>query len=35
MSPTDPIRNPRAEYSPEALAACEKALRTILTKIGP
>lgn len=26
---------PRAEYTPEAVAACEKALRTILTKIGP
>ena len=35
MDPTEPIRNPRAEYSPGALAACEKALRTILTKVGP
>jgi peptidoglycan hydrolase-like protein with peptidoglycan-binding domain len=26
---------PRLTYTPEALAACEKALRTILTKIGP
>jgi len=26
---------PRAEYTPEAVAACEKALRTILIKIGP
>lgn len=24
-----------SEYTPEALAACEKALRTILVKIGP
>ena len=35
MNPTEPIPNPRAQYSPEALAACEKALRTILTKVGP
>jgi hypothetical protein len=35
MTPTDPVRNPRSLYSPEALAACEKALRTILTKVGP
>jgi hypothetical protein len=27
--------HPRAVYAPEALAACEKALRTILTKVGP
>jgi len=27
--------HPRAVYTPEALAACEKALRTILTKVGP
>jgi hypothetical protein len=27
--------NPRLVYTPEALAACEKALRTILTNIGP
>jgi hypothetical protein len=26
---------PRLTYTPEALAACEKSLRTILTKIGP
>jgi hypothetical protein len=26
---------PRLLYTPEALAACEKALRTILTKVGP
>jgi hypothetical protein len=31
----EPTRNLRAQYSPEALAACEKALRTILTKVGP
>lgn len=35
MNPIEPILNPRAQYSPEALAACEKALRTILTKVGP
>jgi len=28
-------RAPRAEYTPEAVAACEKALRTLLVKIGP
>ncbi|HEY9449785.1 MAG TPA: hypothetical protein VIQ60_08520 [Gemmatimonadaceae bacterium] len=28
-------RPPRAEYTPEAVEACEKALRTLLTKIGP
>jgi hypothetical protein len=28
-------KNPESEYAPEALAACEKALRTILKKIGP
>ena len=28
-------KNPRLVYTPEALAACEKALRTILTNIGP
>jgi hypothetical protein len=28
-------RLPRAEYTPEAVAACEKALRTLLAKIGP
>ncbi|MGO8791259.1 MAG: hypothetical protein ACLQVL_28275 [Terriglobia bacterium] len=33
--PTEPPRHPRADYTPEALAACEKALRTILTKVGP
>ena len=33
--PTEPPRHPRAVYTPEALAACEKALRTILTKVGP
>ena len=27
--------NPRLLYTPQALAACEKALRTILTHIGP
>jgi hypothetical protein len=27
--------NPRLVYAPQALAACEKALRTILTNIGP
>jgi hypothetical protein len=27
--------NPRLLYTPQALAACEKALRTILTNIGP
>jgi hypothetical protein len=27
--------NPQHLYTPEALEACEKALRTILTKIGP
>lgn len=27
--------NPQHLYTPEALAACEKALRTILTKVGP
>ncbi|MEP6621541.1 MAG: hypothetical protein ABJE47_19595 [bacterium] len=26
---------PRAEYTPEAVRACEKALRTLLSKIGP
>jgi hypothetical protein len=35
MNPVEPTRNPKAQYSPEALAACEKALRTILTKVGP
>lgn len=35
MTPMEPTRNLRAQYSPEALAACEKALRTILTKVGP
>ena len=35
MDRNEAIRNPRAQYSPEALAACEKALRTILTKVGP
>ena len=33
--PTEPSPHPRAVYTPEALAACEKALRTILTKVGP
>lgn len=33
--PIDPPPHPRADYTPEALAACEKALRTILTKVGP
>ena len=33
--PTEPPLHPRADYTPEALAACEKALRTILTKVGP
>jgi hypothetical protein len=33
--PIEPPRPPRADYTPEALAACEKALRTILTKVGP
>ena len=33
--PTEPPLHPRAVYTPEALAACEKALRTILTKVGP
>ena len=28
-------KNPQSVYTPEALAACEKALRTILKKIGP
>lgn len=27
--------NPKLLYTPKALAACEKALRTILKKIGP
>ena len=27
--------HPRAEYTPAAVEACEKALRTLLTKIGP
>ena len=27
--------NPRLLYTPQALAACEKALRTILTNTGP
>jgi hypothetical protein len=27
--------NPQLLYTPRALAACEKALRTILKKIGP
>lgn len=31
----EPDPHPRGAYSPAALAACEKALRTILTKIGP
>jgi hypothetical protein len=35
MNLAEPTRNPKAQYSPEALAACEKALRTILTKVGP
>jgi hypothetical protein len=26
---------PRSEYTPAAVAACEKALRTVITKIGP
>jgi hypothetical protein len=33
--PTKPPLHPRAVYTPQALAACEKALRTILTKVGP
>lgn len=33
--PSEPVPHPRDAYSPAALAACEKALRTILTKIGP
>jgi len=32
--PPDPPPG-RAEYTPEAVAACEKALRTLLAKIGP
>lgn len=32
---TEPPLHHRAVYTPEALAACEKALRTILTKVGP
>ncbi len=35
MTPNDQPAHPRLAYSPQALAACEKALRTILTKIGP
>lgn len=36
MTPhNEPNPHPREAYSPAALAACEKALRTILTKIGP
>jgi hypothetical protein len=35
MPATDPPKHPRSIYTPEALAACEKALRTILTKVGP
>jgi len=35
MPATDPLKHARAIYTPEALAACEKALRTILTKVGP
>lgn len=33
--PDDEQRPPRAEYTPQAVEACEKALRTLLTKIGP
>ncbi len=35
MTPNNQPEHPRLAYSPQALAACEKALRTILTKIGP
>src|SRR5262245_11000073 len=36
VSMTKPaITIPRATYTPTAVAACEKALRTVLTKIGP
>lgn len=35
MTPSQVPGHPRLAYSPQALAACEKALRTILTKIGP
>jgi len=35
MTPHNQPEHPRLAYSPQALAACEKALRTILTKIGP
>lgn len=36
MTPhNEPDPHPREGYTPAALAACEKALRTILTKIGP
>jgi len=34
MAPPEPT-NPRLVYTPQALGACEKALRTILTNIGP
>ena len=35
MTALEAGKNPQSEYTPEALAACEKALRTILKKIGP
>ena len=33
--PDNELRPLRAEYTPEAVAACEKALRTLLARIGP
>lgn len=33
--PDNEQRLPRAEYTPQAVEVCEKALRTLLTKIGP
>jgi hypothetical protein len=35
MTALEAGENPQSAYTPEALAACEKALRTILKKIGP
>lgn len=34
-APDNERRLPRAEYTPQAVEACEKALRTLLTRIGP
>jgi hypothetical protein len=35
MTALEAGKNPQSVYTPEALAACKKALGTILKKIGP